>query len=71
VDLPKAYPSIEVRISTSNVSTIVNGNAMRSTDQHQSGILMDVQPTPPWNTEASQPQLHRFGPSGGQPPENS
>src|SRR5664279_2447273 len=39
-----------------------------STFRRQRGILVAVHLVSPWNTEASQPQLPRFGPDG-QPPE--
>ena len=39
-----------------------------STFGRQRRILVDVHLVPPWNTEASQPQLPRFRPDG-QPPE--
>src|SRR6266849_4913551 len=39
-------------------------NQTLSTDRRHSGILVHVHPVPPWNTEASQPQLPRSGPDG-------
>src|SRR5260370_25730658 len=40
-----------------------------STFRRQGSILVGVHLVSPWNTEASQPQLPRFGPDG-QPPES-